>query len=232
VTTLKIALGVNAPTITHGADQVPFAMGRAILAVLKTGQKAQVEHMGRVFTIRRKNFARLSVKITGFPNKNKPVGEIAIQSPGGRSDIFSKFEHGGLKIPHEGRSFIAVPRVGSLVKRRKSSIVPEQLRPAALRDNPLLTLRTFVKPFKKDPSKLGLFAVDRAAESRVGAGRRAGKVLKRDRNRARPSLLYTLIAEAPIQDTLDFVKTMTDTVSRDFGSEFEREFANALRTRR
>jgi hypothetical protein len=56
MTTLKITLGVNAPTITHGADQVPFALSRAILAVLKTGQKAQVEHMGQTFTLRRKDF--------------------------------------------------------------------------------------------------------------------------------------------------------------------------------
>jgi hypothetical protein len=223
MTTLKITLGVNAPTITHGADQVPFAMSKAILAVLKTGQKAQVEHMGQTFTLRRKDFARLSVKITGFPNKNKPVGEIAIRSPGGRSDIFEKFEHGGDKFPHAGRSFIAVPRTGSLVKKRKSSIVPDHLRPKALQDS--LTLRTFVAPFKKDPSKQGIFAVDRAAESR-------NRKLKRNRNKARPTLLYTLIDEAPITATLDFVKTITDTVSKDFAQEFEREFANAMRTRR
>lgn len=225
MTTLKIALGVNAPGITHGADQVPFAMSKAILAVLKTGQKVQITHMGTTFTLRRKDFARLSVKIVGFPNKNKPVGEIAIASPGGRSDIFEKFERGQDKFPHAGRHFIAVPKTGSLVKKRKSSIVPDNLRPKALRDNPLLTLRTFVAPFKKDKDKLGIFAVDRAAESR-------DRSKKRNRNRARPRLLYTLIDEAPIKETLEFVKTMTDVVSRDFSKEFEAEFAKAMATRR
>lgn len=225
MTTLKITLGVNAPAITHGADQIPFAMSKAILAVLKTGQKAQIEHMGQTFTIRRKDFARLSVKIVGFPNKNKPVGEIAIRSPGGRSDIFEKFENGADKFPHAGRSFIAVPKTGSLVKKRKTSIVPDNLRPGALKANPLLSLRTFVKPFKNDPTKLGIFAVDRVAESR-------DRTKKRNRNKARPRLLYTLIDEAPITETLDFVKTMTDTVSKDFAAEFETAFANAMRTRR
>jgi hypothetical protein len=222
---LKVTLDRSTPALTSGASQVPFALSKAILAVLKTGQKAQIEHMGRVFTVRRKDFARLSVKIVGFPNKNKPVGEIAISSPGGRSDIFEKFETGADKFPHGGRSFIAVPKTGSLVKKRKSSIVPEHLRPKALRDNPLLTLRTFVAPFRNDPDKLGIFAVDRAAESR-------DRKKKRNANRARPRLLYTLIDEAPIRETLEFVKTITDTVSRDFSAEFEREFAKALATQR
>jgi hypothetical protein len=225
MTTIKISLDANAPAITNGADQVPFALAKAITAVLKTGQKAQVEYMGTAFTLRRKDFARLSVKITGFPNKNKPVGEIAISSPGGRSDIFQKFERGQDKFPHAGRTFIAVPKTGSLVKKRKSSIVPENLRPRALQEHPLLSLRTFVKPFKNDPSKLGIFAVDRAAESR-------DRSKKRNANRARPRLLYTLIDEAPIKETLNFVKTITDTVSRDFASDFEREFAKAIATRK
>jgi hypothetical protein len=225
VTTIKVGLTVDRSRLEANASQVPYALSRTILRVLKTGQAAQLEHMGQKFTIRRKDFARLSVKIVGFPNKNRPVGEIAISSPGGRSDIFAKFEDGKDKFPHAGRHFLAVPRTGSLVKKRQSSIVPPQLRPAALKDS--LTLRTFVKPFKKDPSKLGIFAVDRVSEARA---RRTGK--KRDSNRARPTLLYTLIDEAPIKDSLEFVKTITDTVSRDFASTFDEEFANAVRTKR
>jgi hypothetical protein len=225
MTTIKVGLTVDRSRLEANASQVPFALKNTIARVLKAGQAAEREHMARTFTLRRKDFADRSVKITEFPTKTKLVGEIAISSPGGRSDIFSKFETGGQKFPHNGRTFIAVPRTGSLVKKRKSSIVPEQLRPAALKDS--LTLRTFVKPFKKDASKQGIFAVDRVAEARA---RRTGK--KRDSNRARPTLLYTLIDEAPIQDSLEFVKTITDTVSRDFASAFEEEFANAVRTKR
>jgi hypothetical protein len=225
MTTLRVRTTIDTSKIEGAARQVPFALAKAITDVLKSGQAAEIKHMGQSFTIRRKDFARLSVKITGFPNKNKPVGEIAIASPGGRSDIFQKFETGADKFPHGGRTFIAVPRTGSLVKKRKSSIVPDRMRPKALQSS--ITLRTFVAPFKKDPSKMGIFAVDRAAEARA---RRTGK--KRDSNQARPTLLYTLIDEAPIKDSLEFVRTVTDQVIKDWPDAFAEEFAKAMATRK
>jgi hypothetical protein len=99
------------------------------------------------------------------------------------------------------------------------------MRPKALQSS--ITLRTFVAPFKKDPSKMGIFAVDRAAEARA---RRTGK--KRDSNQARPTLLYTLIDEAPIKDSLEFVRTVTDQVIKDWPDAFAEEFAKAMATRK
>lgn len=223
MTTVKVGVSVDRSRLEANARQVPFALKNTIASLLKAGQEAERARMAQVFTLRRKDFARLSVKITEFPTKTKLVGEVAISSPGGRSDIFGKFETGADKVPHNGRQFLAVPRTGSLVKKRKSSIVPDQLRPAALKHS--LTLRTFVKPFRKDPSKLGIFAVDRAAEARA---RRTGK--KRDANRARPTLLFTLIEEAPIADSLKFVDTVTKTINRELATTFEQEFARAVAT--
>lgn len=231
---LKLDVQVDDATLKTAGRQVPFAISKAINASLLKAQIAQRTHMDTRFTIRKKDYRKLSVKITKFSNQTTSLeGEIAIAPPGNSADIFGKFETGEEKVPHAGREHIAVPRVGSIVKPRKRSIVPDQLRPGELQRHPLLSLRTFVKPFKGQPSRLGIFGVERAAEARMHRNRKtAGRVLKRDANKARPRLLYTLVSKAEIDDRLQFAETVVGEVRRVFADEFDAAFAAAIRTAR
>lgn len=217
MTTLKITLGVNAPALTHGADQIPFALARAVNAALVTAQAKQRAHMAAEFTVRRKAFMDRSVKITRFAKKGAPVGEIAIASPGGR-DIFEKFERGGTKRPKDGRN-LAIPIVGSPVKRTDRAIVQAKNRPRALLD----AMQPSQQGVKRAKSFGGAF-LRPAKDGKPGAiFMRVGKKVK---------LAYVLEPTVPIAPELKFEDTITKSVRETFASDFEREFAHALKTAR
>jgi hypothetical protein len=233
VLSIRLSVPIDDAIIQAAARQFPFAASQALNDIAKAFQAQQLKYMRGHYTLRRPDFASKSVKITRFARKDSLVAEIAIDSPGGRSDVFAKFEAGDDKLPRSGRSLLAVPRVGSIVKPRKRALVPDELKPSALRDSPLLTIRTFVKPIKKNPSRLGIFAVDRAAEARKNASRRRnGRVLKRDANRARPSLLYTLIPKAEIAADLGFEVRGRDVIAGAWGDAFGRRWNAALASAR
>lgn len=229
---VRVQASISDALVQMAAKQLPFAMSKALNDGALAFQKAQIASMSETFTVRRRDFLQKSVKITHFATKSNLVAEIAVESPGGRSDVFGKFEDGGIKHPANGRHFLAIPRVGSFVKPRARSIVDDQHRPAALLKNPLLSMRTFVKPFKNDPSQLGIFAVDRVHEARLGASRRSGKVSKRDLRRARPMLLFTLEAQAPIPADLHFELNAERVINGRWAFDFERRWLEATKTAR
>lgn len=212
-----------------GRTQIPFATARAINATLLQAQDEQRKAMAQRFIIRRPDFAKRAVKISraDFATKKNPAGAVSIDGPG--ADVFAKFEVGGAQVAIGGRTYRAVPRVGSIVKRRPTSIVPTSLRPASIRQ--LLSLRTFVKPYKGKPDQLGIFAVDRLHESRLtkGGQRRRGKApTQRDVRRARPQLLYALERVVKLRPALDFVKTVTNVVRARFVASLDVELAKAI----
>jgi hypothetical protein len=223
MTTLKITLDAKTPALTDGAKQIPYSLARAINASLITAQKKQLAHMAHDFTLRRPTFAKLSVKITQFAKKTNPVGEIAIHPPGDRADIFAKFEKGGLKRPKDGHD-LAIPVTGSPVKRTARSIVSAQNRPRALLSGAnTVESRGKSKVVKRAKSFGGAF-LRPAKDGKPGAiFIRQGKKLK---------LAFILEPEAAIKPELHFEDTITTSVQQTFASDFEREFANALRTAR
>lgn len=107
--------------------QVPFALSNTLNDVAKLFQYRQREHMGSIFTVRRKQWVDNNVKITNFAKKGDLRAAVQIQSPGGgnRSDILAKFEDQTTKAPKSGRS-IAVPVEA---KRNASDIIPKGQRP-------------------------------------------------------------------------------------------------------
>lgn len=224
MTTVKVTIDAKTPMLTEGGKQVPFALSKAINASLITAQKKQLAHMAGEFTLRRPQFAKLSVKITQFAKKTNPVGTIAIAPPGDRADIFAKFERGGTKRPKDGKN-LAIPITGSPVKRTARSIVSDQNKPKALLSGAAnVTSRTGkVKNVRRAASFKGAFLKPAMDGKPAMIFMRQGKRVK---------LAYVLEPSVPIKPELDFVSTITDSVNRTFREDFEREFANALKTAR
>lgn len=221
---LKVSIDTRTPALTAGAKQVPFALSKAINASLITAQQKQLAHMGQAFTIRRPQFAKLSVKITKFAKKLSPSGEIAIDPPGDRDDIFAKFEKGGIKKPRQGRT-LAIPITGSPVKKTSRSVVSDQNRPKALLSGAKqITTRTGKTRDVRRAKSFGGAFLRPAEGNKPGAiFIRQGKDLK---------LAYTLQPQAPIKPTLDFERIVTTSIRSTFAEDFDREFANAIRTAR
>src|SRR5690606_21849287 len=100
-------------------QQIPFATSLALNETAKRAQGEQRKGMARHFTLRRKQWADRSVKIQPFSNKRTLAVTLKIDPPGGKADIFSKFEDGGTKTPKDGKR-LAVP---DEVRRSKVGVV-------------------------------------------------------------------------------------------------------------
>lgn len=207
--TIRVKVDVPPNLFAREARQIPFALARGINDAIDAAQKAQRQHQADVFTIRRKSFADLSVKRTKAATKASLSAVLEIQSPGGRKGIFEKFEEGGTKTP-QGKS-LAVPVVGSRVKRTERSVVGKANRPRALLANQATTRRVFI--------------LDRGETRTIMEASGTGK-----RAKVRP--LFNLIPQAKIDDRLDFVDTVTAAVNESFPAAFKRRFDEALRTAR
>lgn len=193
-------------------DDLPFVESLAVNMTAKDFQKAQREHMGDVFTIRRQSFMRRSVKIKPFSSKRQSVREakVAIDSPGGRSDIFGKFEEGGTKRPTSGTR-LAVP---AEVRRTKTGVVSKAQRP-----------RRF---------DFQLSGRSRGAE--VYRGRRKTFMIRRpdgtggifQRKGDQVRTLYRFTPEAEIEPTLRFFENAERIVRDRFDVNFSRAWDKAL----
>jgi hypothetical protein len=220
MTTLRVKTSVDVSRIEGGAKQVGFAMSKAINTALVTAQKKQLAHMQGEFTLRRPQFAKLSVKVTKFAKKSSLVGELAIDPPGDRDDIFAKFEKGATKKPTRGTA-LAIPITGSPVKRSAKSIVAEKNRPRALLSG--ATTSKSGKVIARAKSFGGAFLIP-------GKDGEPGAIFIRQGKKIH--LAYTLERKAWIKPRLDFVDTVTKSIGETWEGDFAREFANAMRTAR
>lgn len=209
------------------ADQVPFAQSVAINDTAKDFQKAERDRMEEIFTLRRKQFAFRSVKITHFARKHEGArfAKIEIASPGGRKGIFEKFETEYFKDPYDGGS-IAVPT--DEVPRTPAGVIQKRWRPRSL------------------------FGSGSGASSRVGAsgnvvyGRDSTYLIRKSSSygtifrydpsrrgdRGRGIVLYQLVPRVSIDPELEFEKTAQKTVDRVWTPNFLRAFDRAIRTAR
>lgn len=214
MTAIRLSVSVQGADFGEQARQVPFALAKAINDSLLDGQKAQRTHMAEAFTIRRKPFVERSVKVTQFANKNTVTGELAIEPPGGeaRADLFTKFETGGKKTPREGGS-IAIPITGTPIKRTARSVIPQAKRPRQILAQPESGEARYVLIRRDDGS--GLIV------QRRGRGKREQLVP-----------VYLLSKEAPIDNRLRFVPTVTKAVQAGIQGHFVKRFAEAVATSR
>lgn len=198
------------------SDQLPFATSLAVNWTALDFQREQRERMHDVFTIRRKRFAERSVKIKPFATKEEPQARVSIDSPGGRSDIFAKFETDTSKGPFRGNS-IAVPT--EHVKRTQAGVIRKNWRPRQLLEG--ATQHGAGRVFR---SKGNVFRGKRAFLIRKPGGR--GTIFMREGGEIKP--LYQLVPRVRIDPDLEFVGTAEKTVDKRWQANFTRAFDRAI----
>jgi hypothetical protein len=128
------SLTLDLPSLKNATDQVKsqinFAASKALNATALNVQTAVREEMGRDFKIRRKPFARQSVKVMKFAKKTDLVATVAIAAPGDR-DVWSQHEDGGIKQSKTGGS-VAIPTKEFNPSDR---VIPDSKRPKALKNS-------------------------------------------------------------------------------------------------
>lgn len=196
------------------ADQIPYATATAINSTAVEGQKDQRRHQRRVFDVRRPTWVDRAVKIKPFANKRRLYADIAIDAPGGRSDILAKFEEGGRKRPR-GES-IAIPQEA---RRTKAGVVSRSQRPRAFK------FRASKKGGALIGEKRTMLIRDQSGRGvivqRVGRGRHVTK-----------RVLYALEPVVPIKPVLGLQRNIFAAVRRSFGYHFRGAFERAVRTAR
>jgi hypothetical protein len=212
MTTIRVKTTVDVSRIAGAEKQVAYALSVAINESMKRAQTKERAHLAEVFTIRRKTFVNQSVKITQFAKKNTLLGEIAMDPPGQKADdLFNKFELGATKKPIGGRN-LAIPVLGSPIRKSKRTIVKPEDRPRALLSGSQRGKRSrfaFLKPAEGNkPAEIFL---------------RIGKQVK---------LAYVLKPEVPTPPVLKFVDTVTAEINRVWPEEFDKAWTKALATAR
>jgi hypothetical protein len=186
--------------VVFSAEQMPFAISRAINLSVQDAQKAERSHMQEAFTLRRKSWAMQSVKIKPFATKTNLSATIQIETPGNpsRSDILAQHEDGGEKTP-QGQ-FIAIPNSEVI---NEAKVIPTAQRPRNLKDSFVLT--------GKDGVKRIFF--------RKGRGKKA-QILP----------AYRLIKKVTLKPKLEFESTVTNTVDKNWNDNFNKAWQYAMDT--
>lgn len=200
------------------SDQIPFATSKAINWTALDFQRAERAHMEEIFTIRRKSFMRQSVKIKPFATKTKLEAKVAIDSPGGRSDIFAKFETDSIKGPFRGRS-VAVPT--DAVPRTGAGIIRKGWRPSQLFQN---TSQHGQGRVFRQRGNVYVGAKNTLLIRKPG-GR--GTIFLRQRGGDLVAL-YQLVPFVRISPDLEFIETAQKTVDRTWADNFSRAFDAAV----
>lgn len=225
--TMKVS--TNAPEVKTWArwiykDQIPFASSKAINETAKDFQKAQRQHMSRIFTIRRPWFVLRAVKIKPWAHKRRLWAEVSIDPPGGqkRADILTKFETQRWKTPFRGNVLAVptdeVPTTGAGIIRKPYR--PKQLFRAAAQHGRGRAIGTKGNVWK---------GKKRTVLIRKPGGR--GWIFQRQPAEGL-TLLYTLVPRVRITPELHFHRIARRTVDANYPRHFAREFNKAIRTAR
>lgn len=231
---------VDASSLTRYMDdfhqrQVPFALANSLNDVAKLFQYRQREHMGQIFTVRRKAWVDNAVKISEFATKRKLSATVEILTAGGksRSDILAKFETYTVKTPRSAPTLF----IPAAARANPGAIVPSSLRPKNLHFKEVGgsrmaghasrlhskhlrggVLRGALKVYEGEKNTVMI----RNAQGqgvvlqRVGRGKRAGM-----------RLLFTLAPKAKLTPNLQFVAHAREAVTH-IGEFFKARFAEAM----
>lgn len=205
-------------------EQMPFAISVAINDTVKEIQKEQRARMQSVFEIRQKTFVERSVKIKPFATKRRLRATIAIDAPGGRSDIIARHEVAHEREPLDGRSLL-VP----IIRGQTAHGLPGGARRTGRGARPGVR-------------ELGLKELPvRSGDRRIYRGQKrtfmireadgSGMILRRRRKGghgtfAGVELLYLLVPRVDIQARLGFRATVRRVLDSDY---FSRALRQALR---
>lgn len=190
--------------------QLPFALSLALNRTAEDGQAAVRRHLTEAFTLRRKAFIERTIKIEtrDRASKTKLFVDVGVDPT---RDFLAKFELGGLKTPRSGKS-LAVPID---VKRNKADVVAKPYRLKALGLHKVTTHKGKVRIIGEQRTFIA-----------------GGAVLQRVGRKGQVRVLYALKPSVPIKPTLQFVDTMTRTVTQRWQPNFEGSFAFAVKTAR
>ena len=220
---LTLQLDTNAAQVSRilrrlFADQIPFALSRAVNDVTEEAQERQRTHQRRIFQVRRSTFVDRAVKVKPRATKRSPFAIIAINPPGGqkRADIISKFETQRRKVARSGT--IAIP-VGA--RRTKAGIISARDRPRALGLQ------------RHGPSGRVLRGARRTVLIRSTPGGE-GTIFQRVGRGASSELrpLWLLRREVRIDPELNFTANVTKTVAQRFPMLFDQRLGEAVRSAR
>lgn len=196
--------------------QIPFATAVALNRTADDSQAAIRQHIGRTFTLRRKDFIERTIKIENRDraSKTRPFVILGIDPT---RNVLAKFELGGPKKPISGKA-LAVP---VNVKRNKRDIITKGNRIRGL------NLR-------------------RTGDGRISGDKRTfiagGVVLQRARRgkgtlsaqitRGVVRVLYSFKSSVPLDPDLHFHDHVVKTVARRWQPNFDGALAFALRSAR
>jgi hypothetical protein len=214
------------------ARQLPFALKVAINDTAKDFQRVETRQIMKVFTIRRRTFAKRAVKIKPFATKQKLEAKVSIDPPGGqaRADIFAKFETPSIKRPRGSR--IAVPKE---VRRTKTGIISKAKRPRSFQFQRVgKALRGKQRTFliKLPGGRGGIYQRTGPRGRKRGGRAMASTISTRKQFDTRIRTLYRFTPQAKIDDRLEFVDTGKKTVRAEFPKNFHQAFKKALATAR
>lgn len=184
------------------AGQVPFILQKAINDTVVDAQKAVISRANDVFTIRRQQFLKQTMKITQFAKKDNLQAVLQVSDIGGQktADVFGKFEVGGNKRPFNG-SRLAVPT--EFIKPKNSRVISAIKRPRTLKNS------------WKGKTKQGREAIFQ----RRGKGKRETI-----------NVAYVLKPSVRIDNRLRFTQTSMDRVRETFAVNTDKWVLRALST--
>jgi len=226
------------------AELIPRATYLAINRTAEEFQTAQRAHMADVFKIRRPQFLKMSVKIKPFARKDSPSATVKIDSPGGRSDIFAKFEDMTIKGPFRGTSIAVptrhVPRTGAgIIKKawRPKSLLgggkagsSDRLLPGGgvLVGNETIQGKKHVFLIRRSSGKGTIFM--RINPRNAAKYKAAGEDgVRRNLRDASLVPLYQLVPSVPIEPELNFVETAQRTIQDRWAVNFTGFFDSTVR---
>lgn len=224
--------------------QIPYAMQLALNWTANDAQDAEQYRLKSGFKLQREAFNLRGIYIDNKDRATKKDWSVTIQVQASR-DYLDKMEDGGYKLPTHGR-WIWKPNPDVF----KGKVIPAKLRPSALNfqsvgKNLIGDQRTFMVKAKNNQN-LVLQRVD--AGLAKGSKRIMGKITldnfkggmgprtKREKytlsRTAGTRMLYQLVDRVSVPMKLEFVDTVTQTVTAVWPARFQEAMDKAMDTAR
>ena len=225
--------------------QLPYAMKLALNRVAIKAQVAEMEHMQKVYKLRRPEFVLKGVKIAkpDFATKSSWRVIISLAYPDDRQ-FLNPHEKGGAKVRHGGKRLWQPNEqvFKSKIINRGNPLHPKNLK---LRLNAsgriqgeqgtflvrtkgqVLILQRVARTLaKKGSAKLSTLTLDNFKGGQGPRMKAEKKALKRTGG---TRLLYRLVSKVPIKATLQFVGTISKSAQANWPSEIQQAMAEAMK---
>lgn len=186
------------------ADQIPFAVAKALTLTAKDAQKGGKRRFGQAFNLKRKGLPNYAVRIKPAKKRDFPRARAEVGIRDDPTLEFLKFhEFGGFKRPKRGQRRITIPSKRAAKKRRTGK----------------------GGGYRKGFSPPELV---KAGKARYAGGVLLGSLTKRGKEGA----LFFFARRARIRPRLGFRKRVRDTARTVYARRLAASLQDAHRTRR